>query len=173
MHILPRALVAVAMTVISAIGSTARAQTPAPVAARYSDPVASSALRPSTFISGNESGYDETSRIALGIVGGFGGAYAGGVIGAGTASGCHGEFCGIGNVLVGAALGSVAMSTLLSAAPSLGSKCTTVARQMRALGGSVTGALAGGVVGLIGGPLTVLTYIVGSGIGAGVGAASC
>jgi hypothetical protein len=173
MRILPRTIVAVAMTITSMNRSAAGAQTLAPVAARYAAPAGSETLRQSTIISGNESAYDETSRIALGLVGGFGGAFAGGAIGAQSAAGCHGEFCGFGNVLAGVAIGSVAMATFLSVAPSLGSKCTITGRALRAFGGSVTGAVAGGVVGLLGGPLTVLTYIVGSGIGAGVGAALC
>ena len=173
MRILPRTMVAVVLTITSVNRSAAGAQAPAPVAARYTAPAGSDTLRQATIMPEDEPAHDRASRIALGIGGGFGGAFAGGTIGAEAAAGCKGEFCGFGPVLAGVALGSVAMSTLLSAAPSLGSKCTTVGRQMRALGGSITGALAGGVIGLIGGPLTVLTYIVGSGVGAGVGAAFC
>ena len=173
MRMLSRTLVAAALTATSTIGSTADAQAFAPVAARYSAAALSTPLQKPTLIRGDDSVYFEYSRLGLGLLGGFGGAFAGGAIGAATASGCRGEYCGLGNVLAGAAIGSVAVATLLSAAPSQGSRCTVEGRQLRALGGSITGALAGGVVGLIGGPLTILTYIVGSGIGAAVGASIC
>jgi hypothetical protein len=173
MRTLPQALVAYALTAASMIGSVAGAQALTPVSAHYGAAAVTTTLRQPIFMSGDEPTYDGASRIALGIVGAFGGAYAGGAIGAQSAAGCYDDFCGLGNVLAGAAIGSVAMATLLSAAPSLGSKCTTEGRLMRALGGSITGALTGGVVGLIGGPLSILTYIAGSGIGAGIGAAIC
>jgi hypothetical protein len=173
MRTLRRALITVALAATSMIGSAAGAQAPAPVAARYSDLAGSALLRQPAVISGDDPAYDGTSRIALGIVGAFGGAFAGGGIGRVLDSGCHGEFCELGGVIVGAAIGLVAAATFLSAALRLGSKCTTTGRELRALGGSITGALTGGVVGLIGGPLSILTHIVGSGIGAGVGAAIC
>ena len=173
MRILPRAMIAVALTAASTIGSVAGAQALAPVAARYSAPAGTAALRHLSFSAGDDSAYFEYSRLGLGILGGFGGAIGGGVIGAATAAGCRGEYCGLGSVLVGAAIGTVALSTLLSAAPSQGSNCTIAGRTLRAFGGSVAGALTGGVVGLLGGPVTILGYIVGSGIGAGVGAAAC
>ena len=172
MRILPRTLT-VALTAMSMIGPAAGAQAISPVAARYSAAAVSTPLRQPTFSPGNDSAYFEYSRLGLGILGGFGGAFAGGMIGAATAAGCRGEYCGLGNVLVGAAIGSVAVATLLSAAPSQGSRCATYERELRALGGSIAGAVTGGVVGLIGGPLTILTFIVGGGIGAAVGASSC
>jgi hypothetical protein len=81
--------------------------------------------------------------------------------------------CVVSYVLAGAAIGSVAVSTMLSAAPTLASKCSTEGRELFALGGGMAGALTGGLIGLLGGPLCILTYVVGGGIGAGVGAASC
>ncbi len=173
MRILACAVAFVVGTARFMIGSGASAQAVAPVAAHYSAAAGTDTPRQARFISGEEPDFGEAARIGLGLVGGFGGAFAGGAIGDRTARGCHDEWCGFGNVLAGAAIGSVVMATLLSAAPSLGSRCTTAGRGIRALGGSVTGALAGGAIGLLGGPLTVLTYVVGSGIGAGVGAAIC
>ena len=173
MRILSRALAAVAWTVASTISSAAGAQALAPVAARYNATDVSTPLRQPTFIRGADTAYFEYSRLGLGILGGFAGAFAGGAIGLATAAGCQGEYCGFGNVLAGAAIGSVAVGTLLAAAPSQGSKCTVEGRQLRALGGSVSGALVGGAIGLLGGAATILTYIVGSGVGAGLGAAIC
>ena len=172
MRILPRTLT-VALTAMSMIGPAAGAQAISPVAARYSAAAVSTPLRQPTFSPGNDSAYFEYSRLGLGILGGFGGAFAGGMIGVATTAGCRGEYCELGNVLSGAAIGSVAVATLLAAAPSQGSKCTVEGRRLRALGGSFTGAVVGGAIGLLRGPVTILTYIIGSGIGAGIGAAIC
>lgn len=173
MRFLTRAMAGSALTAISLIGSVARAQALAPAAARYAVVATRDTLLTPTLASRRSSGNQDVARIGLGILGGFGGAYGGGLIGAATAGGCHGDMCTFGPALAGAAIGSVAMAALLSATPSMASKCSPADREMLALGGGLTGALAGGALGLLGGPLCILTYVVGAGVGAGVGASSC
>lgn len=173
MRILAHSVAVVVVAVASMIGSVASAQAVSPVAARYNAAAGSNAVSRATFVSGGESDVDQPARIGLGLAGGFGGAWAGAAMGAQSAKGCHGEFCEIGNVLAGAAIGSVVTATLLSAIPGMSSTCTMAEREVHALGWSVVGAVTGGAIGLVGGPLSVLTYIVGSAIGAGIGAARC
>ncbi|CAN5306014.1 hypothetical protein BH09GEM1_BH09GEM1_18230 [soil metagenome] len=113
------------------------------------------------------------ARIGIGVVGALLGTLAGGEIGSYLSHGCHGELCGLSGVLSGAAVGSVAVGALVAALPSLGSKCTAEDRLGFAVGGGLAGAVTGGAIGLIGGPLCILTYILGSGVGAGMAVASC
>ena len=116
---------------------------------------------------------DGPLRIGAGLLGSVAGVFIGGVAGAGTASGCHGEYCALGPVLVGGAIGSVAFAALASAAPQLGSTCSGETRVARGVVGGLTGALTGGALGLVGGPLCVFTYLAGAGVGAGWAAKSC
>ena len=116
---------------------------------------------------------DAPLRIGAGLLGSGAGFLIGAVTGAGTASGCHGEYCELGSAVLGGAIGSVAIATLASAAPQLGSTCSADARVSHGVVGGITGALAGGVLGLVGGPVCILTYVAGAGIGAGWAASSC
>lgn len=170
---LTQTVVAVFLTGAVLFGPAASAQTLTPVAAHYGAAASLDTLPRATYVSGGESDLDPSARIGLGVLGGFAGAFAGGLFGAAAGGGCHGDMCGLGYFLGGAAIGSVAFASVVSAMPTFGSKCTEGTRELRAVGGSVTGALVGGALGLLGGPVSILTYIVGSGVGAGVGAASC
>jgi hypothetical protein len=116
---------------------------------------------------------DGPLRIGAGLLGSAAGFVIGGIAGAGTAAGCRGELCQFGPALLGGAVGSVAFAALTSAAPRLASTCSADARVSRGVVGGITGALTGGVLGLVGGPLCILTYVAGAGIGAGWAASSC
>ncbi len=113
------------------------------------------------------------ARIGMGFAGALLGTLAGGASGLALSSGCHGDMCGLSGFLGGVAVGSVAMAALVAAGPTFGSKCSEGGRAAFALGGGLAGAVTGGAIGLIGGPLCILTYIIGGGVGAGVAAASC
>ena len=117
---------------------------------------------------------DMVERIGLGMVGAFGGSYAGAEIGYRTAAGCHGEWCSINNTLTGAGIGAVVGSTILSAFPRMGSKCGTAERIGTSMALSLAGALVGGFVGGAAGPgVGLVGFAMGTSVGAGVGASIC
>lgn len=113
------------------------------------------------------------ARVGLGIVGTFGGAFAGGVTGAAMAQGCHGEDCQFGGLMTGAAVGSVLGAAMASAIPELGSGCGAGGRIATGVAGSVVGALLGGVVGGTAGGGVLFGFLTGSGVGSGIGASLC
>jgi hypothetical protein len=168
--------VAIAMVLATALmnPSLAAAQTLTPTAARYSPgPPPDTTPRPSVAHT-DESRLDPAFRIVAGLVGGVVGSLGGAQIGASTARGCHGEWCGVGNVITGAAIGSVAGSALLSSLPGFGSKCGLGERFATGTAGALLGALTGGVAGLtMGAGGVVIGVLAGSGIGGGLGASTC
>lgn len=152
--------------------SAARAQALEPAGARYGA-AAPDTVRRTAFLRGDDPG-ERPTRIILGIVGGIGGVFAGGAIGSRTVGECRGDFCGLDNVITGAALGSIVGSSVLSSIPAMSSPCGFGHRVAVAAAGSLAGALAGGVTGLIGGPFGVVAgFLAGSSIGGGVGASYC
>jgi hypothetical protein len=113
-------------------------------------------------------------RALLGTLGTVGGVFAGAYLGVallGTdCGGCDDP--GLGQALVGATVGSVVGAAAVSAIPALGSPCRYGARFGRALIGSTIGALLGGIASG-GSELILVTYPLGTGVGAAVGANSC
>jgi hypothetical protein len=118
-------------------------------------------------------GWHFAARAGLGVVGALAGGVVGGLVGADAASGCHGEFCNLGDAAIGAAVGSVAAAAVMSAFPTFGSSCSTESRVGRAILGAVAGGVVGALPGAVIGGVAVATFLVGEGAGAALSAASC
>jgi hypothetical protein len=150
------------------------AQTLDPVGAVHSTRTATDSELPRAQIQDVHSGADMPTRLILGLAGTLGGVYAGGAVGAQAAAGCHGEWCGFGSVLTGAAVGAVVVSAITAGMPNGSGKCGRTKRIATSLLGSGTGLVVGGVAGLVAGPMgVVLGALSGSSIGSATGASLC
>ena len=88
-------------------------------------------------------------RMLMGAGGALAGAYAGGMAGSTFGRNCWDcSDSNFGNMVLGAALGSVITSSVLAAAPTLGSSCSQAKRFSAALVGSLLAGVAGGAVGI-------------------------
>ncbi len=115
-------------------------------------------------------------RIALGIAGSVAGVYAGGATGYAVLphGHCGCDDPGLAQALLGAAVGSVISAGVLSAIPTFQSTCSVPKRMISGILGAGTGALIGGVVGMIGRELGVgAGYLTGAAIGGGLFAERC
>ncbi|MEO8621774.1 MAG: hypothetical protein ABI625_11965 [bacterium] len=116
------------------------------------------------------------ARVALGVAGSFVGGVAGVTAGIAFPHGdCHCDGPVFENAMLGGAIGSIAMSAVLSSAPGFGSSCSFGKRVAAGAVGGALGALVGTVAGRSAGPNAgvVYGYLGGSGIGSGIGAWLC
>ena len=115
-------------------------------------------------------------RVALGGAGAAAGLFGGALFGANVIyqGGCACEDPGLGEAIIGAAVGTVIISAMAAALPSFGSTCNVLERFGAGLVGGTLGALAGGAIGsAAGGEGVFLGYIAGASAGSGVGASLC
>ncbi len=154
---------------------SAHAQVAAPLAVRAHDnPRASSDSPQSRAL--RSSPLELPSRLVLGLSGAYAGLIGGSLFGANVLyrGGCACEDPGLGEALVGAAIGSVIVSGIVAALPAFTSTCGPGERIERGIGDSLVRALTGAVVGsAMGGPGGLYGYIGGAGIGAGLASVGC
>jgi hypothetical protein len=105
------------LMLVPSVALPIEAQQLAPVALRASDvgpitvlewraaPPLTARPAPADTVPEPERPVSATGTIVGGVLGGAIGAFAGMAIGAATAEGCHGEFCGLTNVVLGLAIG--------------------------------------------------------------------
>ncbi|MEP7002244.1 MAG: hypothetical protein ABI969_17275 [bacterium] len=170
-----------ALCILTAVASSANAQVLAPVAIVTSE-IARPTNKSLQVEHTTEAGASPVrflrlpARVALGVAGSFVGLAAGVTTGITFPHrDCHCDGPVYANAVLGGAIGSLAMSALLSSAPSLGSSCSFGKRLASGAVGGTVGALVGTMVGRSGGPNAgaVYGYLGGSAIGSGVGAWLC